>query len=280
MRFSTLLVLCCSGNVYALLPGGLLRVPASPDAMIADAARAIVAARDAGHRRLVVRIVVPPLDTLRPEDLDPWPGGLAQQYPYALDLARQLLVAAVGCAPSKVRDSVLSAEDACGLLLAEGASPTEDAACILFPGTDQLEQLAQTEAMVGDKRLMLLVNPQWRRESDFAPNQRPRARELLFGRGYEVGYAFDELACRGEDVKLVGGVSAGWRAFVMLEDSDDVGRLLHDEQTLAERPSYEWLETTINTRHPAPRWSRRLNDVDAMGPAFMRGMQGGADDDK
>ena len=33
-----------------------------------------------------------------------------------------------------------------------------------------------------------------------------------------VGFAFEELACRGEDVKLIGEYGLGWRAFVYLDD--------------------------------------------------------------
>ena len=29
--------------------------------------------------------------TSAPEDLDPWPGGLLQQYPIALDIGRRIL---------------------------------------------------------------------------------------------------------------------------------------------------------------------------------------------
>ena len=36
---------------------------------------------------------VPIQGTSAPEDLDPWPGGLAQQYPIALDLGKQMLQA-------------------------------------------------------------------------------------------------------------------------------------------------------------------------------------------
>ena len=270
MAFSAsagLLLLCASSS--------LPRVPVSPDAMVSAASRAISAASSAGHRRLVVRLVVPPLPSVAPEDLDPWPGGLAQQYPYALELARALMGKTVGCKPASVRHSVLSAEDACGLLLAEGKSAADDAACLLFAGPDQLEQLAQTEAMVGNNRLLVLLNPQWRRLSDFAPAERKRAAELFFERGYKTGYAFDELACRGEDVKLVGGVATGWRAFIMLEDTDMDGVCLHDEDVLDERPSYEWLEKAINTRHPSPRWARKLDQVEARGPVFLRKKQGG-----
>ena len=32
--------------------------------------------------------------------------------------------------------------------------------------------------------------------------QRGKAKEAYFEQGYEVGYAFEEFACRGEDVQL------------------------------------------------------------------------------
>lgn len=105
-----------------------------------------------------------------------------------------------------MRDSVVSAEDACGLLLAEGAVPADDAACLVFAGPDQLDMLAQTEAMVGDSRLLLLFNPQWRRPSDFARADRPRADRLFFERGYEVR-ARAANAAKARSGRLTGPVS-------------------------------------------------------------------------
>jgi hypothetical protein len=91
-----------------------------------------------------------------------------------------------------------------------------------------------------------------------------------------VGYTFDELACRGEDVKLVGGSIPGWLASVFLNDNDLTGTPLHDEPSLRERPDYAWLAAAINRRHPAPRWARKLDEADALGPAFLRKGQGGS----
>ena len=75
--------------------GAVLTIPRSPDEMVRRARR---------HRRQIVKLVVPddqrsykvfgavPIQgTSAPEDLDPWPGGLKQQYPIALGLARELL---------------------------------------------------------------------------------------------------------------------------------------------------------------------------------------------
>ena len=90
----------------------LPRVPQSPEEMVEQAARAVARGAAAGALRQTVRIVVPDdqraykvfggeiqgvefgveiQGTSAPEDLDPWPGGLLQQYPIALDLGRRLL---------------------------------------------------------------------------------------------------------------------------------------------------------------------------------------------
>ena len=59
---------------------------------------------------------------------------------------------------------MLNAEDGCGLILAQGGTPAEDAACVLFPGTDQLAELAKVDAMANG-RLLCLLNPQARGHS-------------------------------------------------------------------------------------------------------------------
>ena len=260
----------------------LLRVPDSPDQMMQRAAAAVDRAAKAGVMRQIVKIVVPddqrqykvfgavPIQgTSAPEDLDPWPGGLMQQYPIALDLGRQMLQGVVSASERMVTDQVLNAEDACGLILAQGAEPAQDAACVLFAGCDHLDDLAKVDAMVSS-RLLCLLNPQFRRLDDFGLWQRGKAKETYFEKDYQVTFAFEELACRGEDVKIIGEYGIGWRAFVLLDDNDRDGIPLH-EGHLPERPEYRWLEDQINEQHPQPRWARMLDDVDKKGLRFMRG---------
>ena len=215
---------------------------------------------------------VPIQGTSAPEDLDPWPGGLAQQYPIALDLGKQMLQAVTGASDRTVSDQVLDAEDACGLLLAQGATPQEDAACVVFAGTDQMDQLTKVDTMASG-RLLCLLNPQFKRLEDFSLWQRGKAKSAYFERGYETTFAFEELACRGEDVKLIGEYGYGWRAFVFLSDENIEGTPLHDGY-LPERPEYKWLEKQINEQHPSPRWARNLDEVDKKGLRFMRGGEG------
>ena len=189
----------------------LPRVPQSPEEMVKHAARAVARGAAAGALRQTVRIVVPDdqrsykvfgaveiQGTSAPEDLDPWPGGLLQQYPIALDLGRRMLAGVTGASERAVTDQVLNAEDGCGLILAQGGTPKEDAACVLFLGTDQLADLLKVNSMASG-RLLCLLNPQFKRLEDFSLWQRGQAKQAYFEQGYEVGYAFEEFACRGED---------------------------------------------------------------------------------
>ena len=113
--------------------------------------------------------------------------------------------------------------------------------------------------MAGPERLVVLVNPQFRRLSDFSPlgGQRARAQKAFFDANFEVAYGFEEFGCRGEDVKLVGSRTVGWRAFVFLDDKDSRGTPLFEGKTLPERPEYTELEKEINRAHPSPRAQQR-----------------------
>jgi len=266
----------------------LPRVPQSPEEMVEHAARAVARGAAAGALRQTVRVVVPDdkraykvfgaveiQGTSAPEDLDPWPGGLLQQYPIALDLGRRLLAGVTGASERAVTDQVLNAEDGCGLILAQGSTPAEDAACLLFPGTDQLADLIKVNGMAKG-RLLCLLNPQFKRLDDFSLWQRAKAKEAYFDQGYELGYAFEEFGCRGEDVQLVGEWGLGWRAFVLLDAANPEALPLHDG-CLETRPEYAWLEAQINERHPQPRWARQLSKVDSQGLRFLRKPEEGAE---
>ena len=91
----------------------------------------------------------------------------------------------------------------------QGATPAEDAAVCLFAGCDQLGRLREVDGMAGADRLLCLLNPQFKRLEDFSLWQRGEARSVVFERGYECSFAFEEFACRGEDVKLACGQGAG-----------------------------------------------------------------------
>ena len=64
-----------------------ISMPMSTNAMVYAAARSVRAAVAAGETRQTVEMFVPLLPTVKPEDLDPWPGGLKQMCTVALPLS-------------------------------------------------------------------------------------------------------------------------------------------------------------------------------------------------
>jgi hypothetical protein len=219
------------------------------------------------------RIYVDYLIPLPPEtsdaDIDPWPGGLAQQYPYAEEILRELLLGVVeDSTPEKCSSQVISASDCCGLFIQESPnSPELDVAALLFPGPDQLDQMKEIERMVGDKRTLLVFNRQFTRAADFGFFQKGEAQKFLDK--YEWAFAFQEIACRGEDVKLIFEQSAGWKASVIDENGQEIDVMDASWDTAA-RPDYLELEKKINEVIPEPLWMRKMGEVQAKGFKFQR----------
>ena len=68
--------------------------------------------------RLCLEHLIPLPPETKAEDINPLPGGLAQMYPYAEDVASEILRGVVeGPAEGKCLLGVLSATDCCGLFI-------------------------------------------------------------------------------------------------------------------------------------------------------------------
>ena len=230
--------------------------------------------------RLFVDYIIPlPPETLE-TDVDPWPGGLAQMYPYAEDILKEILQGVVDVPQGVCSTQVLSDSDCCGLFIQESqTSPSEDIAAILFPSVDQLNTIEQVDNMVGSERTLILFNKQFQRPSDFgmgffSNNGSQKAQTLIFDQ-YKYGFAFQEFACRGEDTKLLYEHPKGWYSCVICDEDVDAGRqelqLLPPTSSLDRRPTYKELETKINEILPEPLWMRKMNEAESKGLKFQRG---------
>lgn len=219
--------------------------------------------------RLFLDYLIPLPPETRGEDIDPWPGGLAQQYPYAEGILREILLGIVDDSkPEKCSSQVISAPDCCGLFIQESPnSPQLDVAALLFPGPDQLDNMKEIEQMVGDKRTLLLFNRQFTRAADFGFFQKGEAQKLLDR--YEFAFAFQEIACRGEDVKLVFEQSVGWKASVIDENGEEID-VMDEFWDTSLRPDYLELEKKINQVIPEPLWMRKMGEVQEKGFKFQR----------
>eukprot|EP00565_Helicotheca_tamesis_P003049 CAMPEP_0185740100 /NCGR_PEP_ID=MMETSP1171-20130828/37005_1 /TAXON_ID=374046 /ORGANISM="Helicotheca tamensis, Strain CCMP826" /LENGTH=250 /DNA_ID=CAMNT_0028411859 /DNA_START=68 /DNA_END=816 /DNA_ORIENTATION=+ len=246
-----LVLLASSSTIISAL------IPSSPQQQtrrtIASIKNAIAASKDENKEcRLYLDYLIPlPIET-KPEDIDPWPGGLAQMYPYAQDIITEILQGVVDEPAGPCSSQVISEPDCCGFFVQESAvSPKNDVAAIVFPSVDQLENIQEISDMVGSARTLLLFNKQFQRPADFGFLKKQRSKEVVFDR-FRYGFAFQEFACRGEDAKLLFEYP-NWQSCVICEEDVDLGqqeiKLLEPQ---VERPSYEDLEAKINEVLPEP----------------------------
>jgi hypothetical protein len=145
---------------------------------------------------------------------------------------------------------VLSEPDFCGFFIQESKiSPKNDIAAILFAGVDQLDNIDQVSKMVGPRPL-ILFNKQLQRPADFEFGKKDNCNQIVFDQ-FSWGFAFQEYACRGEDMKLTFEYP-NWQSCVICDENQELGQqeiaLLSPQP---DRPSYDALEKKINVRSPA-----------------------------
>lgn len=248
-------------------------VPQSPVEQTRLAVRSLkkaIEAQEGKPKRFFVDYLIPLPPATQAEDIDPWPGGLAQMYPYAETIITDILGGVVdeagGCS-----SQVISAPDCSGFFIQESqVSPKNDIGAILFPGVDQLDKIAEIDAMVGEERTLILFNRQFQRPVDFGFRGKDRSQQLIFDK-FQWGFAFQELACRGEDVKLTFEYP-NWESCAICDEDLEKGT-----QQIAligptpERPAYEAIEKKINNVLPEPLWMRKMQEVNEKGFKFQRG---------
>ena len=219
--------------------------------------------------RIYVDYLIPLPAETSDADIDPWPGGLAQQYPYAEEILRELLAEVVeDSTPEKCSSQVISASDCCGFFIQESStSPELDVAAILFPGPDQLDKMKEIERMVGDKRTLIIFNRQFTRAADFGFFRKDDTQKFLDK--YQWAFAFQENACRGEDLKLIFEQSSGWKASVIDENGQEID-VMDASWDTAEKPDYLEMEKKINEVIPEPLWMRKMQEVNEKGLKFQR----------
>ena len=218
--------------------------------------------------RIYVDYLIPLPPATSDADIDPWPGGLAQQYSYAEDILKDILTGVVDDSTrNKCSSQVISDDDCCGFLIQESPeSPELDVAALLFPSPDQLSNIKEIEQMVGD-RTLLIFNRQFTRPEDFGFFKKGEAKETI--EKYEWGFAFQEIACRGEDVKLTYEQSIGWQSCLIDENGKEIS-IKNDNWDNQVRPDYQDIEDTINQVIPEPLWMRKMQEANEKGLKFTR----------
>lgn len=122
--------------------------------------------------------------------------------------------------PVTVNESVIDESDGVRALFLEAEDPKEDACAVLLPSADTLPPLQNLDQQVGSKRNMIVVNPQWRRDSDFGSffggfAGSGVASKTDFVKKFSPTFSCTSLMVEGDQVRILRAHPGPWRVFVM-----------------------------------------------------------------
>ena len=223
------------------------RLPTSVDDQIRQA-RACLAHSDnnnnnSNHRHCI-RLLLPIIGAT---ELDDWPGGARQQREAALPLVQAIL----GGESSSSTLVELDASDGVAALLTQGDTPAEDACAVLLPTAESVtEAAASLETQVGPERNLILVNPQWRRRSDFGGIfGRTDDKMIAYVESFPPLFSLTSLICEGESIRVLRTYPGPWRVYLREESETGVvdWSLVGTKDFLSAKPS-DWQDLPENKR--------------------------------
>ncbi|GJP43415.1 hypothetical protein CLOM_g2877 [Closterium sp. NIES-68] len=224
-------------------------VPDSVDESVQQARASVRRAREAGHRLLMLELLLP---LIGPSLLDDWPGGIQQQLQAAVPLVESLLTGLVDGGELYTRRVIDEGE-------AVVVWESKTVALVLFPTAERLPavmELANSEP----ERTLLLMNPQWQPGqvvSDFGfGSKRKSAEEFL--ETFLTVYSLKRTRIRSRDVTLIKCFPGDWQVYM----SDDSG-----SGTDSSSPSYEMIGTS--EKRPSYR------EIEAMQKGSSQGSDSG-----
>eukprot|EP00475_Leptophrys_vorax_P030836 TRINITY_DN46507_c0_g1_i1.p1 TRINITY_DN46507_c0_g1~~TRINITY_DN46507_c0_g1_i1.p1 ORF type:complete len:359 (+),score=6.22 TRINITY_DN46507_c0_g1_i1:142-1077(+) len=220
-------------------PARRVSVPDSVDESVQQARAAVRRAREAGHRRLQLDLLLP---LIGPSILDDWPGGIQQQLQAALPLVESLLKGLVDGGEMYTR-RVIDQEDA--VVVWE----SKTVALVLFPTAETLSAV-QELAGKDPNRTVIMVNPQWQPGqvvSDFGFGRRRKEAEEFLG-SFLTAYSLRRTRIRSAEVTVVKCFPGQWQVYA----SDDSGsgsdssssntRVIGESEA---RPAYREIEAML-----------------------------------
>ena len=227
------------------------RLPTSVEDQVRQAAESVKrATRDKVHRQ-TVRLLLPLIGAT---ELDDWPGGSRQQMEAAQPLMRDILrgAAVSGDTAIQIQTRLLDESDGVTALLAQATAAKEDSCTVLLPTAETVTNslMNELEAQVGTQRNLILVNPQWRRRSDFGGFIGTDDRAANYVENFVPTFALTSLICEGESIRILRTYPGPWRVF--LREAEGADGVVHWNQVgskdVVETKPSDWQEQPANKR--------------------------------
>ena len=198
------------------------RFPTGVEDQVRQAAAAIARAHKDGIRRHSVRMLLPVIGAT---ELDDWPGGARQMMdaaaPMTASILSQITQRLTGSSVKEINDSIIDESDGVRALFSIADNARDDTCAILLPSADNQNLLESFDEQVGENRNMILINPQWRRKSDFggvfgaAFGGAGLSSRLDYVNSFAPTYSMTSLMVDGEQIRILRSYPKGWRVFMM-----------------------------------------------------------------
>ena len=243
------------------------RLPTSVEDQVRQAAAAVQRAqnsKDGGGgdlRRQTIRLLLPLIGAT---ELDDWPGGARQQMEAAEPLVRGILDSIVSSTAGgtttssssredvKIQKVLLDASEGVTALLVQAAKARDDAGAVLLPTAETVTSSAlyKLDEQVGPSRTLLMVNPQWRRRTDFGKSifgTDDRAADYV--ETFVPTFSLTSLICEGESIRVLRTYPGPWRVFRRQDNGPDVvdWKPVGVKPVLEEKPA-DWQRQPSNQR--------------------------------
>jgi len=222
------------------------RLPTSVEDQVRQCVSALRESKDKRHN---LRLLLPIIGAT---DLDDWPGGARQMMQAAEPLVQGILQ---GLSCSTTNIVCLDQSDGIYAYLGQAEDAKDDCAIVVLPSAECLDNKVrhELEKQVGESRNLIIVNPQWKRRSDFGGGWgllRPAEDLIAYAESFVPSFSLTNLICEGESVRVlhIAGNNE-WRVYLRVEnDSNEVDwALIGSKPFLSEKPK-NWLELPGNTR--------------------------------
>jgi hypothetical protein len=214
-------------------------------------------------------LLVPPDET--------WQGGIMQLYraasPMCRDLLRRLSSNKGGIPPKITEDRSVdeSGVDGIGLFLAQSSvSPEEDASCFVQPSQEVIQAIESISGQAG-KRLVLLLNPQWRNTDDAFDSASTKGGFLgglasrLGGKGltlsklaelgYESTYTIEGYVCKGGNIRILKRFDSDW---VVFAENDAATDFIQVGSKSSSRPTYQEVDQMLDDKGISLKYARDI----------------------
>ena len=258
------------------------RLPTSVEDQVRQAAASVQrASRHDGIHRQTVRLLLPLIGAT---ELDDWPGGSRQQMEAAEPLVRTILETVASAADaaaaaddvnsggssfttssrsssssssSSIQKVLLDASEGVSALLVQATKARDDACAVLLPTAETVtattaSSLYSLDEQVGPSRTLFLVNPQWRRRSDFGQSifgTDDRAAD--YAETFVPTFSLTSLICEGESIRVLRTYPGPWRVFLRQENGSAAAAVEWNQvgsKNVVETKPTDWQRQPANQR--------------------------------